>query len=194
MEKNTITKQYQIDPMTGELMESENAHNFKERFNLAIRQISFFQWLVLAVGVGMFFLVTAVGYNLLKMELLNLHKQISVLQSTSQTTIEQVAQIKDVADDLQNQIIEVKADEDEISFENFWGDDVASLHLQSMKYLGYYLLNNQMFAHTKSTFGNRFLTTGEKINDFWRVKEINPTQMVLEGDEGKIFYIMKETQ
>jgi hypothetical protein len=92
---------------------------------------------------------------------------------------------------MNNKITDVLEEEEEFASKNFWGDAQTASHLQSIKYIGFYEVNRQRIAYTKSQLGDRFLTQHESFNDHWRVKEIADFYLILVGENDKTYTIHK---
>jgi hypothetical protein len=94
-------------------------------------------------------------------------------------------------EEMNNKITDVLEEEEEFASKNFWGDAQTASHLQSIKYIGFYEVNRQRIAYTKSQLGDRFLTQNEAFNDHWRVKEITELFLTLVGENDKTYTIHK---
>lgn len=94
-------------------------------------------------------------------------------------------------EEMNNKISQVLEEEEEFASKNFWGDAQTASHLQSIKYMGFYEVNRQRIAYTKSQLGDRFLTQNEAFNAHWRVKEINELYLTLVGENDKTYTIHK---
>jgi hypothetical protein len=149
-------------------------------------------WLfVIGVFIMNMALLTFIYLNF-RQEVAYINTQFDALSVGVKEGEQAVDHLTEIIETLHQNLDEILADKDEAIFENFWGDTESATHLQSMKYLGYYIFNGQMVAHTKSIQGNRYLNLGEKLNEEWRVKEISKIQITLEGNDGKTFIVQKE--
>jgi hypothetical protein len=121
-----------------------------------------------------------------------MYSQFDSLHQGVEESEMQVTQMSEALEDVNNKIQEVLADDEAFASKNFWGDPQSASHLQSIKYIGYYEVNRQRIAYTKSQLGDRFLTMNEAFNTQWRVKEITNLYLTLIGENDKTYTIHKE--
>jgi hypothetical protein len=180
-----------IDPETGEVITPTNKPTVSGGFPKSpIHKLPF--WSILLICLTSQIVMLCLLFFSIHQDIRLLNSHLDSLDLAATENGQQIDEVKQSIESINHQISQILSDEDESAFENFWGDDASSMHLQSMKYLGFYTLGNNLYAHTKSVFGSRYLSTGEKVNDIWRVKEINAHQIILEGEEGKTFLVFKE--
>jgi hypothetical protein len=189
MEKIYSTSSFHIDPDTGEVQE----HTPYRRKNLGEFYLNT-KNLVIIVFLGFLFHLSFISYVYwsISKELRYTQTQFDSLFEGVKESERNLDEMKESLQTMQQELNQIVADEEEFRFENFWGNNESAAHLQSMKYLGYYIFNGQMIAHTKSVQGNRYLRKGESIGDNWKVSEITTLQILLEGEEGKTFSVQKE--
>ncbi len=182
-----------IDPETGEVISSTSKSYGKPKPNPSnllsmCRQPMTLLTIVVILTSA---LSMAFIYHTLQKDIQQMYSQFDALivgvEESERRVIEMSKSLKTMDDNLH----QVLADQEEEAFENFWGDDDVATHLQSMKYIGHYIFNQQIFAHTKSNLGNRFLSVKEKLNVHWRVKEITEQHIVLIGAQDKTYTIPK---
>ena len=193
MEKNTAPSDFHIDPETGELLKHTPKKSIADFFR-HISQHRFYRFFHRPPGAFV------IPILLICATFFYLFRQNQFLRSHLEKVLFDVAAYQKQLDEtkfqlemFQSKIDELKAEEDELIFENFWGNDQAAIHLQSMKYIGHYVLNGRLYAHTKSVLGNRYLVSGEKVNDDWQVKSISTDQIILHAKGGKTYVVQKET-
>ena len=136
-------------------------------------------------------LAMAFIYLTLKKDIQQMYSQFDALIVGVEENERRVIEMQESLSAMDDKLHQVLADQEEEAFENFWGDDDITTHLQSMKYIGHSIFNQQIFAHTKSNLGNRFLSVKEKLNVHWRVKEITEQHIVLIGAQDKTYTIPK---
>ena len=120
-----------------------------------------------------------------------MHSQFDSLFVGVEESEVRVEQMLQNVEEMNNKITEVLEEEEEFASKNFWGDAQTASHLQSIKYMGFYEVNRQRIAYTKSQLGDRFLTQNETFNDHWRVKEITDFYLILVGENDKTYTIHK---
>ncbi len=189
----TFPSQPSIDPETGEVMTSpslpyqQSKSGFKHYLGLYLD----LKTILKIVFIFSNALTILFVYLTLKSDIQRMDSQFDSLFQGVEESEKRVSDMGQTLLDMADQLQQVLADEEEEAFENFWGDDDIASHLQSMKYIGHYESNQQIFAHTKSILGNRFLSKNEKINIHWRVKEITQEHIVLIGAGDKTYTITK---
>jgi hypothetical protein len=138
--------------------------------------------------------LNAFAYFYLKKEIESLQVQFGALFEGVEESEQRVENMAQSVEDMSHKIKEVLETDEEFASVNFWGDNQTAAHLQSIKYLGYYEVNRQRIAYTKSQLGDRFLSKNEVFNGHWRVKEITSNSLVLVGENDKTYTVLKEEQ
>jgi len=187
----SISSSAKIDPETGEVL---HLHS-QEQASVKVSSIKEFIQKNIAF-VLVFILVlnaftTGFVYYYLKNDISFMHTQFDSLFIGVEESEARVEQMMVNVEEMNNKITEVLAEDEEFASKNFWGDAQTASHLQSIKYIGFYEVNRQRIAYTKSLLGDRFLTQNEAFNDHWRVKEITETQLTLVGENDKTYTIHK---
>ena len=187
----SISSSAKIDPETGEVL---HLHS-QEQASVKVSSIKGFIQKNIAF-VLVFILVlnaftTGFVYYYLKNDISFMHTQFDSLFVGVEESEARVEQMMVNVEEMNNKITEVLAEDEEFASKNFWGDAQTASHLQSIKYIGFYEVNRQRIAYTKSQLGDRFLTQNEAFNDHWRVKEITETQLTLVGENDKTYTIHK---
>lgn len=189
----TLPSQQSIDPQTGEVFTSPLPpyDPSKSKLNTFLSPFRELQTILKIAFILTSLVAILLVYLTLKSDIRHMYSQFDSLFQGVEESEKRVIHMEQTLLGLEDKLLQVFADEEEQAFENFWGDDDIASHLQSMKYIGHYTSNQQIFAHTKSILGNRFLSKNEKINIHWRVKEITEEQIVLIGDRDKTYTITK---
>ena len=189
----TLPSQHSIDPDTGEVINlpSQPDHLSKSVLNHYLRRFREPWFILKLVFIVANVLAILLVYLHLKSDIRHMYSQFDSLFEGVEEREKRVSEMGQTLLDMEEKLQHVLADEEEEAFENFWGDDDIASHLQSMKYIGHYESNQQIFAHTKSILGNRFLSMNEKINAHWRVKVITTEHIVLIGAGDKTYTISK---
>jgi len=187
----SISSSAKIDPETGEVL---HLHS-QEQASVKVSSIKEFIQKNIAF-VLVFILVlnaftTGFVYYYLKNDISFMHTQFDSLFVGVEESEARVEQMMVNVEEMNNKITEVLEEDEEFASKNFWGDAQTASHLQSIKYIGFYEVNRQRIAYTKSQLGDRFLTQNEAFNDHWRVKEITETQLTLVGENDKTYTIHK---
>ncbi len=145
--------------------------------------------------LGVLFILNAssigIVYYSLKNDLSFTHLQFDSLFEGVEESESRVEQMLENMEEMSHKISGVLEDEEEFASKNFWGDAQTASHLQSIKYIGFYEVNQQRIAYTKSQLGDRFLTQNEAFNIHWRVKEITNLSLILVGENDKTYTIHK---
>jgi hypothetical protein len=187
-----IPSQKKIDPETGEVL-SPNPHiSFDHTKRSMGHRIRYFKPIILIAFSFFNALAICFVYFSLKKDMSFMYSQFDSLYQGVEESEMQVTQMSEVLEDVSNKIQEVIADDEAFASKNFWGDTQSATHLQSIKYIGYYEVNRQRIAYTKSQLGDRFLTLNEAFNAQWRVKEITNLYLTLIGENDKTYTIHKE--
>jgi hypothetical protein len=187
----SISSSAKIDPETGEVLHhnsSESLHsNLKSVKGFIQKNIVFILLFILILNAS----TIAIVYYSLKNDIAFMHSQFDSLFVGVEDSEARVEQMIENVEEMNNKISEVLEDEEEFASKNFWGDAQTASHLQSIKYIGFYEVNRQRIAYTKSQLGNRFLTQNEAFNHSWRVKEITDLYLTLVGENDKTYTIHK---
>lgn len=183
-----------IDPETGEVLPSDTptrpTHNRPIPQTAFIRSSRTTLLIIFCICLNAF--VITYVYITLKKDLAYISTQFDTLFLGVEESELRVTQMSESVAQISEKVAEVMGQEEEFASKNFWGDAQTATHLQSIKYLGYYELNRQRIAYTKSQLGDRFLTKNEAFNEHWRVKEINSLYLVFIGENDKTYTIHKE--
>ena len=187
----SISSSAKIDPETGEVLHLNSQEplntNIKGNKGFILRNITYILLVILILNAS----AIGIVYYYLKNDMSFIHSQFGSLfvgVEESEARVEQM--FKDV-EEMNNKISQVLEEEEEFASKNFWGDAQTASHLQSIKYIGFYEVNRQRIAYTKSQLGDRFLTQHEAFNDHWRVKEITEFYLILVGENDKTYTIHK---
>jgi hypothetical protein len=187
----SISSSAKIDPETGEVLHlhsqeqaSVKVSSIKEFIQ---KNIAFVLLFILVLNAS----TTGFVYYYLKNDISFMHTQFDSLFVGVEESEARVEQMMVNVEEMNNKITEVLEEDEEFASKNFWGDAQTASHLQSIKYIGFYEVNRQRIAYTKSQLGDRFLTQNEAFNDHWRVKEITETQLTLVGENDKTYTIHK---
>jgi len=187
----SISSSAKIDPETGEVLhlhsqEPDSAEVSSIR-GFIQKNIAFVLVFILVLNA----FTTGFVYYYLKNDISFMHTQFDSLFVGVEESEARVEQMMVNVEEMNNKITEVLEEDEEFASKNFWGDAQTASHLQSIKYIGFYEVNRQRIAYTKSQLGDRFLTQNEAFNDHWRVKEITETQLTLVGENDKTYTIHK---
>jgi hypothetical protein len=187
----SISSSAKIDPETGEVLHL----NSQEPLNTSNRDVKgFIQKNIIYILLLVLILnASSIGivYYYLKNDIYFMHSQFDSLFLGVEESEVRVEQMLQNVEEMNNKIIDVLEEEEEFASKNFWGDAQTASHLQSIKYMGFYEVNRQRIAYTKSQLGDRFLTQNEAFNDHWRVKEITDLYLILVGENDKTYTIHK---
>jgi len=187
----SISSSTKIDPDTGEVLHL----NSQEPIHTNIKGIQGFiqKNIAYILLVILIFNASSIGivYFYLKNDISFMHSQFDSLFVGVEESEARVEQMIVNVEEMNNKISDVLEEEEEIASKNFWGDAQTASHLQSIKYIGFYEVNRQRIAYTKSQLGDRFLTQNEAFNDHWRVKEITDFYLILVGENDKTYTIHK---
>lgn len=187
------SSQARIDPETGEVLPdlekktlSKSHHSFFE--NKYFSKTVFILLILLNVSIVSFV------YFSLKKEIEYLHFQFEALFEGVEEGEFRINAIAESVEEVNLKMKEALEADEEFASVNFWGDNQTAAHLQSIKFIGYYEINGQRIAYTKSQLGDRFLTKNEVFNDHWRIKDITSNTLVLVGENDKTYTVLKEEQ
>jgi len=187
----SISSSTKIDPDTGEVLHL----NSQEPIHTNIKGIQGFiqKNIAYILLVILIFNASSIGivYFYLKNDISFMHSQFDSLFVGVEESEARVEQMIVNVEEMNNKISDVLEEEEEFASKNFWGDAQTASHLQSIKYIGFYEVNRQRIAYTKSQLGDRFLTQNEAFNDHWRVKEITDFYLILVGENDKTYTIHK---
>ncbi len=187
----SISSSAKIDPETGEVLHHNSPEplhsNLKSVKGFIQKNIVFILLFILILNAS----TIAIVYYSLKNDIAFMHSQFDSLFVGVEDSEARVEQMIENVEEISNKISEVLEDEEEFASKNFWGDAQTASHLQSIKYIGFYEVNRQRIAYTKSQLGNRFLTQNEAFNHSWRVKEITDLYITLVGENDKTYTIHK---
>jgi len=187
----SISSSTKIDPDTGEVLHL----NSQEPIHTNIKGIQGFiqKNIAYILLVILIFNASSIGivYFYLKNDISFMHSQFDSLFVGVEESEARVEQMIVNVEEMNNKISDVLEEEEEFASKNFWGDAQTASHLQSIKYMGFYEVNRQRIAYTKSQLGDRFLTQNEAFNDHWRVKEITDFYLILVGENDKTYTIHK---
>jgi hypothetical protein len=188
----SIPSQKKIDPETGEVLSPNPQISFDHTKVSSGRGIRHFKPIIIIAFSFFNALAICFVYFSLKKDMSLMYSQFDSLYQGVEESEMQVTQMSEALEDVSNKIQEVLADDEAFASKNFWGDPQSATHLQSIKYIGYYEVNRQRIAYTKSQLGDRFLTMNEAFNTQWRVKEITNLYLTLIGENDKTYTIHKE--
>jgi len=187
----SISSSAKIDPETGEVLHLHSQEPASARVSnmggFIQKNIAFILVFMLVLNVSS----TGFVYYYLKKDISFMHSQFDSLFVGVEESEVRVEQMLQNVEEMNNKITEVLEEEEEFASKNFWGDAQTASHLQSIKYIGFYEVNRQKIAYTKSQLGDRFLTQNEAFNDHWRVKEITDFYLILVGENDKTYTIHK---
>jgi hypothetical protein len=187
----SISSSAKIDPETGEVLHLHSQEPASARVSnmggFIQKNIAFILVFMLVLNVSS----TGFVYYYLKKDISFMHSQFDSLFVGVEESEVRVEQMLQNVEEMNNKITEVLEEEEEFASKNFWGDAQTASHLQSIKYIGFYEVNRQRIAYTKSQLGDRFLTQNEAFNDHWRVKEITDFYLILVGENDKTYTIHK---
>ena len=187
----SISSSTKIDPETGEVLHlnsQEPLHTSnKDVKGFIQKNISYVLLLVSILNAS----TVGIVYYYLKNDIAFMHSQFDSLFVGVEESEARVEQMIVNVEEMNNKISQVLEEEEEFASKNFWGDAQTASHLQSIKYMGFYEVNRQRIAYTKSQLGDRFLTQNEAFNDHWRVKEITELYLTLVGENDKTYTIHK---
>jgi hypothetical protein len=187
----SISSSAKIDPETGEVLHLHSQEPDSARVSnmggFIQKNIAFVLVFMLVLNVSS----TGFVYYYLKKDISFMHSQFDSLFVGVEESEVRVEQMLQNVEEMNNKITEVLEEEEEFASKNFWGDAQTASHLQSIKYIGFYEVNRQRIAYTKSQLGDRFLTQNEAFNDHWRVKEITDFYLILVGENDKTYTIHK---
>ena len=187
----SISSSAKIDPETGEVL---HLHS-QEPTSAKVSSVKgFIQKNIALILVFILVLNTStigIVYYYLKSDISFMYSQFDSLFVGVEESEVRVEQMLQNVEEMNNKITDVLEEEEEFASKNFWGDAQTASHLQSIKYIGFYEVNRQRIAYTKSQLGDRFLTQNEAFNDHWRVKEITELFLTLVGENDKTYTIHK---
>jgi hypothetical protein len=187
----SISSSAKIDPETGEVLHLHSQEPASAKVSnmggFIQKNIAFILVFMLVLNVSS----TGFVYYYLKKDISFMHSQFDSLFVGVEESEVRVEQMLQNVEEMNNKITEVLEEEEEFASKNFWGDAQTASHLQSIKYIGFYEVNRQRIAYTKSQLGDRFLTQNEAFNDHWRVKEITDFYLILVGENDKTYTIHK---
>jgi hypothetical protein len=187
----SISSSAKIDPETGEVLHLHSQEQASVKVSsikgFIQKNIAFVLLFILVLNAS----TTGFVYYYLKNDISFMHTQFDSLFVGVEESEARVEQMMVNVEEMNNKITEVLEEDEEFASKNFWGDAQTASHLQSIKYIGFYEVNRQRIAYTKSQLGDRFLTQNEAFNDHWRVKEITETQLTLVGENDKTYTIHK---
>ena len=188
----SISAKTKVDPETGEVLTPDQPSNFDHLKKPQLRGVQHLKPNILIAFSLFNALAICFVYFSLKKDMSLMYSQFDSLHQGVEESEMQVTQMSEALEDVNNKIQEVLADDEAFASKNFWGDPQSASHLQSIKYIGYYEVNRQRIAYTKSQLGDRFLTMNEAFNTQWRVKEITNLYLTLIGENDKTYTIHKE--
>jgi hypothetical protein len=187
----SISSSAKIDPETGEVLHLHSQEPASAKVSIMggfiQKNIAFVLVFMLVLNASS----TGFVYYYLKNDISFMHSQFDSLFVGVEESEVRVEQMLQNVEEMNNKITEVLEEEEEFASKNFWGDAQTASHLQSIKYIGFYEVNRQRIAYTKSQLGDRFLTQNEAFNDHWRVKEITDFYLILVGENDKTYTIHK---
>jgi len=187
----SISSSAKIDPETGEILHLHSQEPASAKVSIMggfiQKNIAFVLVFMLVLNASS----TGFVYYYLKNDISFMHSQFDSLFVGVEESEVRVEQMLQNVEEMNNKITEVLEEEEEFASKNFWGDAQTASHLQSIKYIGFYEVNRQRIAYTKSQLGDRFLTQNEAFNDHWRVKEITDFYLILVGENDKTYTIHK---
>jgi len=187
----SISSSAKIDPETGEVLHLHSQEPASAKVSIMggfiQKNIAFVLVFMLVLNASS----TGFVYYYLKNDISFMHSQFDSLFVGVEESEMRVEQMLQNVEEMNNKITEVLEEEEEFASKNFWGDAQTASHLQSIKYIGFYEVNRQRIAYTKSQLGDRFLTQNEAFNDHWRVKEITDFYLILVGENDKTYTIHK---
>jgi hypothetical protein len=187
----SISSSAKIDPETGEVLHLNSQEplntNAKGVKGFIQKNIAYILLVILILNAS----TIGIVYFNLKNDISFIRTQFSSLFMGVEESEARVEQMFQEVEEMNNKISQVLEEEEEFASKNFWGDAQTASHLQSIKYIGFYEVNRQRIAYTKSQLGDRFLTKNEVFNDHWRVKEITDLYLILVGENDKTYTIHK---
>ena len=173
------SSQTRIDPETGEVLPDLEKKTFSKSHPSFFENKSFTKTVLILLILLNVSVISFVYFSLFE----GVEESESRILAISESVEEVSLKMKEA----------LEADE-EFASVNFWGDNQTAAHLQSIKFIGYYEINGQRIAYTKSQLGDRFLTKNEVFNDHWRIKDITSNTLVLIGENDKTYTVLKEEQ
>ena len=188
----SISAQTKIDPETGEVLTPDQQTNVGQVKKPRLHGIERLKPNFLIAFSLLNALAICLVYFSLKKDMSFMYSQFDSLYQGVEESEMEVTQMSQSLEEMGHKIQEVLADEEEFASKNFWGDPQSAAHLQSIKYIGYYEVNRQRIAYTKSQLGDRFLTINETFNAHWRVQDITNQYISLIGENDKTYTIHKE--
>jgi hypothetical protein len=187
----SISSSTNIDPETGEVLHLHSQEPTSEKVSsfegFIQKNIAFILVFILLLNAS----TISIIYYYLKNDITFMHTQFDSLFVGVEESEARVEKMIMNVEEMNNKITDVLEEEEEFASKNFWGDAQTASHLQSIKYMGFYEVNRQRIAYTKSQLGDRFLTQNETFNDHWRVKEITDFYLILVGENDKTYTIHK---
>jgi hypothetical protein len=187
----SISSSTKIDPETGEVLHLHSQEPTSEKVSsfegFIQKNIAFILVFILLLNAS----TISIIYYYLKNDITFMHTQFDSLFVGVEESEARVEKMIMNVEEMNNKITDVLEEEEEFASKNFWGDAQTASHLQSIKYMGFYEVNRQRIAYTKSQLGDRFLTQNETFNDHWRVKEITDFYLILVGENDKTYTIHK---
>jgi hypothetical protein len=187
----SISSSTKIDPETGEVLHLHSQEPTSEKVSsfegFIQKNIAFILVFILLLNAS----TISIIYYYLKNDITFMHTQFDSLFVGVEESEARVEKMIMNVEEMNNKITGVLEEEEEFASKNFWGDAQTASHLQSIKYMGFYEVNRQRIAYTKSQLGDRFLTQNETFNDHWRVKEITDFYLILVGENDKTYTIHK---
>ena len=187
------SSQSKIDPETGEILRNDDSPSLFPSENTSSQKKLRIKIMITIFILINAFIITFVYFSL-KRDIEQLHVQFGALFEGVEESEVRVQTMTQSVEDMSHKIQGILATDEEFASVNFWGDSQTAAHLQSIKYIGYYEVNRQRIAYTKSQLGDRFLTKNEVFNGHWRVKEISSNSLVLVGENDKTYTVLKEEQ
>jgi hypothetical protein len=188
----SISAKTKVDPETGEVLTPDQPSYFDHLKKPQLRGVQHLKPNILIAFSLFNALAICFVYFSLKKDMSFMYSQFDSLYQGVEESEMQVTQMNQSLEEMGHKIQEVLADEEEFASKNFWGDPQSAAHLQSIKYIGYYEVNRQRIAYTKSQLGDRFLTINETFNAHWRVQDITNQYISLIGENDKTYTIHKE--
>ena len=187
------SSQAQIDPETGEVLHELKKNTLYKSHHSFFENKFFYKTLFILLILLNISVISLVYFSLRK-NIDYLHFQFEALFEGVEESESRIKTIVESVEEVNLKMKEALEADEEFASVNFWGDNQTAAHLQSIKFIGYYEINGQRIAYTKSQLGDRFLTKNEVFNSHWRIKDITSNTLVLVGENDKTYTVLKEEQ